>query len=58
MSDMEPMRRLPDTDKTSAPALDTYEPPMIVSIGRLDDLTRGNGGKGGDAMGKSSLPPR
>jgi len=48
MPDMETLRQTPDSGETSVHV--AYQPPTIVSVGRLEDLTRGLGGKGGDAV--------
>jgi hypothetical protein len=35
-------------------AADVYAPPMITLIGRVEDLTLGNNGNGGDALRQKS----
>ena len=52
---MESSQRDANRTEASVETRDAYEPPMLVSIGRVEDLTRGLKGKGGDALIQKSV---
>jgi len=54
---MEPSRRVATEDQfCERSEVETYEPPMIVSLGSVEELTKGSSGNIGDAGTKRSRP--
>jgi hypothetical protein len=54
---MEPSRRVATEDQfCERSEVEMYEPPMIVSLGSLEELTKGSSGTIGDGGTKRSKP--